>query len=325
MAIVIEGNRKITNTPIYTPWDLGYWMVLVPYFQTVPGELAIVKWPKFWQAPSGTGTVYAPGTWNSDPQQRANPLCFARADLRSKEEWLNDLDWIWLDGFGQFWTPPTRKFPAWSTWVRPEKHAFAIQLAGGAGARTILAQFGFVLSHLCPSQNDQHVFRGVLSCLTKRLGLVSSAEKVLHQSPFIIVSIYNNYKVPYFIINYSYIYMALFMQLKLFNFQVPRSFELESPVFCLSQLQDVVQSSSWTTNLGSLAVQWLTIAIYCHLLPSIAIAKNKNCTAEWGINFPSGWKMRSSGKHLQALTPEATLMIGLINIDKSADFHSYLT
>ena len=98
---------------------------------------------------------------------------------------------------------------------------------------------------------------------------MSSAEKVLHQSPFIIVSIYNNYKVPYFIINYSYIiYMALFMQLKLFNFQVPRSCELESPVFCLSQLQDVVQSSSWTTNLGSLAVQWLTIAIYCHLLPS---------------------------------------------------------
>lgn len=227
------------------------------------------------------------------------------------------IGWLWaiLD-------TSNSKFPAWSTWVRPEKHAFAIQLAGGAGARTILPQFGFVLSHSCPSQNDQNVFRGVLSCLTKRLGLVSSAEKVLHQSPFIIVSIYNNYKVPYFIINYSYIiYMALFMQLKLFNFQVPRSCELESPVFCLSQLQDVVQSSSWTTNLGSLAVQWLTIAIYCHLLPS----QKKKCTAEWGINFPSGWKMRSSGKHLQALTPEATLMIGLINIDKSADFHSYLT
>ena len=158
--------------------------------------------------------------------------------------------------------------------------------------------------------------RGLGLCLLRKKSYIS---------PFIIVSIYNNYKVPYFIINYSYIYMALFMQLKLFNFQVPRSFELESPVFCLSQLQDVVQSSSWTTNLGSLAVQWLTIAIYCHLLPSIAIAKTKNCTAEWGINFPSGWKMRSSGKHLQALTPEATLMIGLINIDKSADFHSYLT
>jgi hypothetical protein len=53
-----------------------------------------------------------------------------------------------------------------------------------------------------------------------------------------------------------------------------------------------VQSSSWTTNLGSLAVQWLTIAIYCHLLPS----QKKNAPQNEESTFPVAgrWEARGS-------------------------------
>ena len=33
MAFAIEGNSKITNTPMYTPWDLGILGVLVSLFR----------------------------------------------------------------------------------------------------------------------------------------------------------------------------------------------------------------------------------------------------------------------------------------------------
>ena len=207
--------------------------------------------------------------------------------------WFNDLDMI-HDMIGWLWAilnTSNSKFPPLKHLSQARKAGFrdpARRRCRSADDPTPMA--GFVLSHLCPSQNDQNygkqkmfetfwnhrsenVFRGVLSCLTKRLGL-----KCLLRKKCCI-------KVPLSLYLYIYIitikslilwlttviHMARFMQLKLFNFQVPRSCELESLVFCLSQLQDVVQSSSWTTNLGSLAVQWLTTAIYCHLLPSIAI------------------------------------------------------
>ena len=118
--------------------------------------------------------------------------------------------------------------------------------------------------------------RGLGLCLLRKKSYIS---------PFIIVSIYNNYKVPYFIINYSYIYIWHYLcnsNYSIFKSLAPLSWNPQYSVFLSSKMSCRVALGPRTLGLWPFSGSLLpSIAIYCHRKNQKLHRRMRNQLSQW--------------------------------------------